>query len=142
MRMTLLIALTLIAGCYDSDPFGAFVAASPDLEEPFQLRVGQWAEVADGDLWVRFLEVAGDSRCPSDALILCVWEGEGIVVVEWAARDAEVAQTDTVRTRPTVNTAEMGEWVLELQRLDPYPATTEPIPWDEYVATFVVRTRQ
>lgn len=142
MRTPTVAGLALLLACYATDPMSSLVPATPSLDEPFQLRVGQWASVADGSLWVRFLEVAQDSRCPSDALILCVWEGEGVVVVEWAPRDADVAQEDTLRTRQAANTAELGSWVLELVRLDPYPEDVEPIPWNKYVATFTVRIRQ
>ncbi len=42
--------------------------------EPFWLALGQSAVGDDGETAVRFAKVAGDSRCPPEAV--CIWQGE------------------------------------------------------------------
>jgi hypothetical protein len=99
---------------------------------------GERAFVEEAGIYLRFLDVADDSRCPSNALILCVWEGEGSVVVE-VEHALGATQTDTLHTRLDPRLVDLGSAIVELERLDPYPDTVTPIPLEEYVATFVVR---
>jgi hypothetical protein len=143
MRIFRLLVLALVAACYNSaEPnFSALLSEAVAAGEPFQLHIGQGAVVTELDGTVRFVEVVSDSRCPSNALILCVWEGEGVVAVETTPTVGET-RTDTLRTQITFRTVELGDWVLELQDLAPYPETTEPIPVSEYIATFMVRPRE
>ena len=133
----LTIALTLACSSTTS-PDMAQLAATPDLGQPFELRVGEWAFVAQADLRVQFVGVPADSRCPSKALILCVWEGDGAVLVE-SVQAGAAPRSDTLHTTLDPRLLDLGNVALELDRLDPYPETIDPIPSGEYVATFVVR---
>jgi hypothetical protein len=83
--------------------------------------------------------VVGDSRCPSNALILCVWEGDGAILVEIAPLGGGDARADTLHTTLDPKSVLMGTVLLEFLRLDPYPTDVTPIPLDTYEATFTVR---
>ena len=141
MRVLWLLIPSLVLGCGstvapDLDPLEA---VHPDLGEPFQLRVGERAVIARVDLDVRFLEVAGDSRCPSNALILCVWEGDAAIVVETSSKDAD-ALHHTLHTNLEPMSVNLGSVRLILQRLDPNPEDVTPTPVGEYLATLVVES--
>ncbi len=109
-----------------------------ELGEPFTLKVGELALVTEADINVRFFEVAGDSRCPSHALILCVWEGDGAILVESAGSNF-AGRIDMLHTTLDPKAVDLGIVVLELLSLDPYPETTDPIPVGDYSARFIAR---
>ncbi len=139
MRVLWLLIPSLVLGCDSTAAFDPdrLEAVHPDLGEPFQLRVGERAVIESADLDVRFLEVAGDSRCPSNALILCIWEGDAAIVVETSPKDAD-ALHHTLHTNLEPMSVSLGSVRLILQQLDPYPEDVTPIPTGEYRATFVV----
>ena len=110
-----------------------------NLGEPFDLKVGDQAFIRGTNLNVRFSKLVADSRCPSHALILCVWEGDGAILVESASSNF-ARLLDTLHTTLNPKTLDLGNVVLELLRLDPFPETTDPIPEEEYIARFVARS--
>jgi hypothetical protein len=107
------------------------------LDQPFDLRVGERARLDEYGLELHFAEVAQDSRCPSNALILCVWEGDGAVIVEVTPAD-DATRPDTLHTTLDPKVVTIGSFALQLVRLDPYPEDVTPIPTDEYRARFVL----
>lgn len=104
-----------------------------ELEQPFTLRVGQSAQVES--LTITFLRVVQDSRCPTD--VLCFWRGDAEV-------ELLVIHPETGRKRIMLHTmwrrraTPVDEYLLRLNRLDPYPKTTFPIPQREYRVTLTV----
>lgn len=133
------LVLALLAACSSAAEPAVF-AAAPDLGEPFTLRVGEAARIDAAGLSLRFISVPSDSRCPSNALILCVWEGDAAVAIELAPLEGDAA-LDTLHTTLDPKTRELGMGTLRLQRLDPYPEDVAPIPAGEYVATFIIEQR-
>jgi hypothetical protein len=140
MRTSWLSILALGIGCSSIAGPEADIdlAVTADVDVPFALKVGERAFVEQTGIHLRFLEVANDSRCPSNALILCVWEGDGAIVVE-VVHNGEYELTDTLHTTLDPKVLDLGSGILELQRLEPYPKTVTPILPEEYVATLVVR---
>jgi hypothetical protein len=130
-----LLLVAIVWSCTSAT--GPDFAATAELNQPFQLRVGEWARVEDAGLELHFVEVGEDSRCPSNALILCVWEGDGAVVVEIASVEVD-ARTDTLHTTLDPKAVDLGSFLLHLERLVPYPEDVTPIPVGEYVASFVL----
>jgi hypothetical protein len=122
---------------------GCSSTTGPQLGDEFQLRVGQDAALEDVGLWVAFLGVSEDSRCPLQAM--CVWAGDAAVLVETAplpdALEAD-SKTDTLHTNLDPKLLPLGPVELVLVRLDPYPETPSSIPLDAYIATFITRQAQ
>ena len=139
MRFVWLVVPALTLACDSTAGPGPDLAAAtyPDLGEPFQLRVGERAVLDAVDLEVRFREVASDSRCPSNALILCIWEGDAALVVA-TAPIGTVARHHVLHTTLDPKSVVIGAVRLTLQVLDPYPQDVTSIPSEEYSATFVV----
>jgi len=110
----------------------------PSLGDEFQLRVGEHAALSDLGLWISFVGVVGDSRCPLKAM--CVWAGDAAVLVETAPFPDFLSvdsRTDTLHTHLEPKWLDFGSFELLLVRLDPYPETPSAIPPDDYVATFL-----
>lgn len=141
MRTLWLLALALVAGCTSAvgpDGGGSFSVATK-LGEQFTLKVGQRARIDDAGLALRFVDVVGDSRCPSNALILCVWEGDGAILVEITPLGTGNTRSDTLHTTLDPKWVLLGTRLVELLELAPYPFDVTPIPIDDYRATFTVR---
>lgn len=140
MRPRWVAALAVAAACTpitgpDVDPSLTVIAA---IDQPFDLRIGQRAFVEAAATYVRFREVSSDSRCPSDALILCAWEGDAAVELEIDPVGGP-GWLGTLHTTLDPKALNLGPVVLRLEELAPYPRTTTPIPAKQYVATLVVR---
>jgi hypothetical protein len=122
---------TGLARC-DSAGGGGVVCAR--LGEPFNVRVGETAYIADTRLSVRVDSVPDDSRCPRDAV--CVWAGNARVSL--TLRDA--SNTDDVEVNSTVDPRALVRWGYTVQLVDvqPTPISGQPIPAERYVARLVV----
>lgn len=130
------LAAAASAACTDHGPTRP--SALP-LGQPFDLRVGTSAAV-EGGLLLTFTRVVSDSRCPIDALVLCVWAGEGVVALRLAHRTGGTAERD-VRTEPSASVATFHDYAIRLDTLQPHPRSDREIRPDEYVATFTVTAR-
>jgi hypothetical protein len=145
MKNTLLMSLPLLAilavSCSKSNkeetPVCNGGVTEFNLDEPFYLCYGteaHWTE--DANFTVKFNDIFGDSRCPNDSLILCVWQGRadaGVVSSIW-----DFSQTDTLSAEGLSNAAIFDSTVfsnykIELLAIEPYPtATNSPIPQEDY----------
>lgn len=98
------------------------------LGEPFGVRVGQTAYLADTRLSIRVEGVPEDSRCPSD--VQCVWAGNARVVLE--LRDGETTDTASVSSTLEPHAVTRGEYRIELVEVKPETSAGQPIPQNEY----------
>ena len=123
----------MLVAC-DDDPTG------PKPGESFTLEVGETATLDAVHTTVRFLAVAEDSRCPSQAQ--CVWAGDGAVVLEIAPAAGDAAE-DTLHTNPESGpgAVELVGYELTLLRLDPYPEIPGDIAPNAYRATLALHER-
>ena len=121
-------------------PSAPAAQATATLGETFRLRPGEIASVSGDGVLVNFRTVLADSRCPSEALILCVWEGNA--EVQTAVKVGSRAWTWHVlnTTLEPKRAAEAG-YIVTLVELAPYPRTTDPIDPAAYVATYRVDRR-
>ncbi|MFL5579772.1 MAG: hypothetical protein ACJ8AO_05310 [Gemmatimonadaceae bacterium] len=106
------------------------------IDEPFQLRVGQRAElatdVAGRPFRVTFIEVTGDSRCPDD--VRCVWEGDARVALRLEL-DSEAADTAAHTSGRFTPPPELAGHRVVVEALDPATHSGRTIPQSDYVAT-------
>lgn len=132
-RNTLLLlpALSLLSACWD--------AAGPRREvalgQPFELAVGESAELDAGALRLSFVGVTNDSRCPID--VVCIVAGEASVRlrVRLRARPEELLELTT----PGSPRARADAYEIEVQSLLPAPRAAMPTPPEAYVAGLIVR---
>src|SRR5688572_8281714 len=85
-RSPLLLAFAILFGACQ----GLTEPQVVQLGEPFWLGAGKVAIIPTSAGALRFDEILEDSRCPSDALILCAWAGRvrlRIVVTGFANHD-------------------------------------------------------
>lgn len=78
-----LTVLVLISGCglfWGDDP-PAITTVEARLGEPFTLREGQTAVLAETGGRLRYVETLSDSRCPLN--VECFWAGEAHIALEW-----------------------------------------------------------
>jgi hypothetical protein len=122
------IAVLLTTGCA-GNPAGPVVSTGRE----FPVRVGESVTIQGASLGLRFESVASDSRCPADAV--CVTIGDAVAVFS-VTQDGRPAERLSLHTEPGEGQERrVGEWVLTLVRLDPYPYVGRPIQPSDYVAT-------
>jgi hypothetical protein len=125
MRFSIVGLTVLLAACNS--------AAAPRLGDEFTLRVGQSASIPEINLWMRFIKVVEDSRCPAT----CVWEGDGSVLIEVAPLNGD-SKEDTLHTTLDPRSIPLGGAELRLVKLEP-DATHGPIAPGDYIVTLVTR---
>jgi hypothetical protein len=139
--------ICLLAACQPAESSSAPVTGTVNAE--ISLAPGQSAAVTGTDLTITFHSVVSDERCPSD--IECA--ASGPVTVSLSAQQGDGTPTDfTLQTftdvdgrSPNVqfegitNRAEVGEYILQLGGVTPYPqnSTTE-IEASEYRVTLLI----
>jgi hypothetical protein len=113
---------------------------APSVEplREFVLEVGHAAQVSGTGLRVQFERVLSDSRCPADAF--CIQAGDAEVAVT-VTRGGHSMETLSLRTDGAESRAALGDWVLSLTKLDPYPQSGRSILPDDYKASFRVDSR-
>ena len=133
----LLAVATALVGCQSLQADAA--PAEYNLNEVFALGGGQQASIRGENLSLRFTDVLEDSRCPT--AVDCVWTGQARIAVEVQPQGSAPTTTEfNTNTAPgqTMQKASFGEYTIELQSLDPYPQTPEPIAFEEYRAALLV----
>ena len=129
--LILILCLLAVTACDEQTPVGPTVTSN----ERFTLAPGEVATVQDVDLYVRFVAVTGDSRCPADAL--CIQGGDALVHIsvidDGATSTYELHTGDSSRATVTHKQVRIG--LVELQ---PYPFSSQTIAPGEYRATLMV----
>ena len=122
---------TGLARCDTGDPTDQVCAR---LGEPFEVRVGQTAYVADTRLSVRVDGVPEDSRCPRD--VQCVWAGNARVALD--LRNGE--DTDTASVNSTLEPRAVTRWEyrIELVEVQPQPIAGQSITQSVYRTRLLV----
>lgn len=133
------LLLTALAACSSSTSTGADAKAQTsqtvtqrEFGRAFDIKIGETIGV--GDLRLTFNSVAGDSRCPIDAV--CVWAGDAEIAlrIEQGGQSAVAALHTNVEPKKT----EWNGYTISFVSIAPSRrAATPPDPKD-YLATIVV----
>jgi hypothetical protein len=128
-----------LTSCQVDEPARADVPEF-SLNEAFTLSGGQDGLIPSERLRIRFADVMEDSRCPTQ--VECFWTGQARIAVSVQPHGSG-STTVEFNTNPApgqrVKVATAGQYSIELQSLDPYPQTPDPISLEDYRATLVVR---
>lgn len=100
----------------------------------FELRQGESVNACGAT--IRFVEVQGDSRCPTG--VNCIWAGEATVVVAITSGGNEES-VNLVTPSSDRNTAAVGSCTVELLDLAPVPTQEGPPAQTAYRASFRLR---
>lgn len=136
------LAVTM-TGCDDTaaGPLGGTDSALLEAEVlgvgEIELALGQVVEVPVLGLRLSFDALVEDSRCPTNAFILCVWEGNAAVDVgvELRGEDPLVARLNTTLEPGAF---ERGRARVVLLEVLPVPYDVGPIPAESYSVKLLV----
>jgi len=106
---------------------------------PFDLAFGESVEVEGTGVTVKFLNVTEDSRCPADAI--CIWAGQVSILVGVIASGTDPENfvlTSGAGSDVSLSEHQVGDYVLKLTVVQPYPVSSQQIQPSEYVATLVL----
>ena len=108
------------------------------LETEFQLEIGQTAVIRDEELEFQFWNLPEDSRCASD--VVCVWEGQARILLRVGNKGEEKQEVEVTSRADHDDLArtDLGNYLLDLIAVEPYPVSTETIGLEDYVITLVV----
>ena len=96
------------------------------------LRAGESVRLPQIGLIARFDSVTSDSRCPLG--VDCFWQGDGATRLS-VFRDMDQAVTCTLHTTLSPRLIEVGDLVIQLKELQPYPRQPGIIPPGAYLLT-------
>lgn len=126
----LLLVMAWLASCSPGQ-------AAVRLDEEFSLSVGQRVRVEGEDLWIGFLEVVADSRCPKD--VTCIWAGEVNCLVELVSSESS-ERVELIEPGLTSEPSKQAVKGYELSfAVDPYPEEGKQISRDDYRLRLTVR---
>lgn len=124
----LLVAVMVLVfsiGCNDQTD-----EISAELGQEVELQPGQSLVIENEPIKVKFVEVVGDSRCPTGAT--CVWEGE-------VSCTLEITYLDEMYTKTIVQSGLSSQYAVEIFEeyeleftVQPYPELDKEIKADEY----------
>jgi hypothetical protein len=106
------------------------------LGSDFTLAPGESVVINDGAAVVTFARVVGDSRCPTDALVQCVWAGS--VQLQLTVKAGTSAQDVPIETQPKKDVVMVDRFQLQLVGVMPPRRTLDTIPAGAYRGTFRV----
>ena len=114
---------------------GVGAAKGVRLGEEFQMRIGQRVKVSGTHLFIDFIDVLEDTRCPAD--LLCGWAGNATLNLDltWKGRQPNSV---LVNTTSGPAQAEIRRFIVKLVKLEPLPLVGRPIDRADYVATLIV----
>lgn len=103
----------------------------------FEVKVGRVVKLDGGRLWLKFAQVAEDSRCPAD--VTCVWAGSAAVLIEVGGKGWREKRTLTLNTNKGEAEAGYGRrYTVRLEALSPQPRSDRKIRQGQYTATLLV----
>jgi hypothetical protein len=133
-------AVAMTGGCASHDPAAPstngvegdrVIAAQAGAE--IALAPGEAAKVASANLHVRFNRVIGDSRCPNDPAVQCVWGGSVIIEIQAGPiLGYQYIDVKRLETLPGKDTVTVAGSQIRLLRVTPERRSTAEIPAQSY----------
>lgn len=126
MRIHIFLFLMVFAiGC--QSPEGPEVFS---YGEEFDLKIGDKATIGPNDVTIEFVDVLGDSRCPTN--VTCVWAGNGEVQIRFARKNLQL----NTYLNPKDTTVSAVN--IQLLRLEPYPVAPVQIEKEDYKVRLLI----
>lgn len=100
------------------------------LDQEFELKIGQEANIKSERLKVKFVSVLEDSRCPKG--VNCIQAGQGRVALQVTTPNKK-SETVELSTDLPKQEREFGGYQVKLVSLNPYPKMDNPVKPAEYV---------
>lgn len=142
-RPLLLLASLLIAACGSPARDELTLPTAPTSTVPvgtdFTLAPGESVSVDNAALTLVFTKVVGDSRCPSQMTILCVWAGS--VVTSMRVNSTSGARDVTLETQASRDMIVVGDYLVQLVGVTPARLTLDTIPPTAYRATLRINRK-
>jgi hypothetical protein len=115
LLLSVLLAAGYAKGCKDKEGVVNF-------NEDFILAPGEIVRMADSDIYLGFIGIAGESRCPTGTN--CIRAGD--VTVDLASgKDASSGRSFQMKLdagQKSPNTRQLGSYTIELYDVSPYPS--------------------
>jgi hypothetical protein len=105
------------------------------LNEPFSLKIGQYAAIQSDNIKVTLVNVTEDSRCPNG--VQCIWAGQVGVLVT-VDKDGERLGDFKLISNQQNSTAVFGNYRIRLEKVEPYPIYGKKIEPENYLAEFII----
>lgn len=112
------------------------------LNRKFSVGYDRSVRIPSDDLEIKFTDVVGDSRCPSE--IDCVWQGQVEIVLHMTQGVRDLGNINLVRQAGRENSASatLDGYSIQLLEVKPYPKTSQPIDLSDYRAIVNVSRSQ
>lgn len=130
LYVIILLSLALLSGCSNS---GKIIRAN--LGEAVAIGVGQSARVGSENLEIKFENVIGDSRCPSN--VVCVWAGVASIRVTITSHGDTYSMALNQPGLSGSGTSSFLDYTLTYN-LEPYPVAGVEVSPDDYSLTLTV----
>ena len=134
MRTVLiLLVASVVSGCEEHNE--VINPGTISFPVSVNLRAGESVRLPQIGLIARFDSVTSDSRCPLG--VDCFWQGDGATRLS-VFRDMDQAVTCTLHTTLSPRLIEVGDVVIQLKELQPYPRQPGIIPPGAYLVSLEI----
>src|SRR5437867_2046208 len=139
LHLSIITIICITMGIISSHAFGYAKESDPVINETrFQLKVSQTFSSEPDSIKVKFLNVTGDSRCPSD--VTCVWQGEVTIFVNVIENNQDLGdfRLTSRAGKEDLATQVFNRHSIQVVKVEPYPTSGSKISLSDYVATLVI----
>jgi len=141
-----LIIIVLACGNEDfPDEAGEFNSAqleSVDLGDTLSLTSEEPIFVDSDKVRIELIEIIDDSRCPTEELILCIWEGQVTFKIKVTIRGTSTPLIRSISTADHATyDAVKGSYTLSYASILPEKKRLEPIDIEDYIVKLVVTAK-
>jgi len=130
-ELALVFLALLVFGC--TTPAEKPINAS--FGSPFHLKINQSAVVDSENITIVFMNVTGDSRCPSN--VQCIWEGAAHISTQVLQNGKSLGEFELSLQGGRGSSINVSSYSITMLDLSPYPVAGAQTNSSEYVATLV-----